>query len=152
MDTPRSLFADFARLIADIHNLEDLLMQEISAPGLTDLQHRLLQVVYFDGRRTPGEISHCLGSNLPNTSREVKKLAEKGLLEKSPSPQDRRSVLVDLTPEGRRTIENLLERMMDQYFRWNGMPDSDSIRKTRKAIRILQKRVLQPALEAAQSS
>ena len=152
MNPPKELFADFARLIADIHNLEDHLMQEISTPGLTDLQHRLMQVVYFDGRRTLGEISHCLGSNLPNTSREVKKLVGKGLLEKSPSPDDGRSVLVGMTEEGRRTIEELLGRMMDVCFRWNGIPDPESVRKSRKAIRVLEREILQPALKAAQSS
>lgn len=153
MESPTRLFAEFARLIADIHNLEDFLMQEISTPDLTDLQQRLLQVIYFDGRRRSiGEISQCLGSNLPNTSREVRKLVDKGLLEKSPSPNDGRSVLVGMTDEGRLAMEELLNRMMDMYFRWNGPPDSESIRKSRKAIRVLEKEILHPALAAAQSS
>jgi DNA-binding MarR family transcriptional regulator len=44
----------------------------------------------------------------------VDRLAARGLVKRLPDPQDRRGVLVELTPEGRRRVDAAVDALLDQ--------------------------------------
>ncbi|MEP9375401.1 response regulator [Aquabacter sp. CN5-332] len=56
--------------------------------------------------------SLCIASGAPTTTalRRIEDMKEAGLLDRIPDPQDRRRVLVHLTPEGRKRMEAFVQR------------------------------------------
>ena len=63
-------------------------------------QARTLIHLSVAGRRRMGELAEDLGVKLPTATRIVDRLVERGLVERSASPEDRRVVWVEPTPEG----------------------------------------------------
>ena len=59
----------------------------------------------FDQERTPSELSAATGLSLAATTAMVDRLERKGFVRRSRSADDRRKVLVDMTPEGRRRTD-----------------------------------------------
>ncbi|PRQ12489.1 hypothetical protein C1Y63_00030 [Corynebacterium sp. 13CS0277] len=74
--------------------------------GLSLSEFDILATIYHSP--TPPTIN-CLGAELVLTtsglSRAVTRLVSKGLITKTPSPEDKRASIVALTDEGRRTFE-----------------------------------------------
>lgn len=105
------LFRRLAGFVSRIRELETDIRQGVYEDVLTPLQHQSLEVLYFSGPRNLTSLSHCLGINLSNGSREVRKLDRLGLVKKSISGMDRRVVEVELSDSGRGTVEQVLARM-----------------------------------------
>ena len=59
-----------------------------------------------------GELARSLLLTCGGMTHRLDRLEERGLVERRPSPEDRRSVLVSLTPQGLATTEEALERRM----------------------------------------
>ncbi|AZP39513.1 MAG: MarR family transcriptional regulator [Acidipropionibacterium acidipropionici] len=59
--------------------------------------------------RTPGALAEAERISAPAMTRTVNAMAEAGLVRRMKHPEDSRSVLVVLTDEGRRTIEEVLD-------------------------------------------
>lgn len=74
---------------------------------------------------TPGELARIEGVRRPTVTRVITRLAESGLIERREDPEDRRSALLSVTPEGHRYLDehrsrksawlaNLIEDMPDE--------------------------------------
>lgn len=59
----------------------------------------------FDAPMTLKQIADMTGSDAPATTVAVNDLEDRGLVERNPHPENRRSKLVSLTPAGRRIVE-----------------------------------------------
>ena len=68
--------------------------------GTTQTQCIFITEIGWVGQLTLRELAHRLGFDKSWTSRVVDGLVAAGLLRKTPSPADRRSVLISLTPHG----------------------------------------------------
>lgn len=66
-----------------------------------------------DGRRTVGQLKSVMVDDSPNVSRALGKLVELGLVEKSRSAEDQRTVHVCLTRAGERAHEEGDARLLD---------------------------------------
>jgi DNA-binding MarR family transcriptional regulator len=80
------------------------------AAGLTPQQHQaLLAIKGFPGRDrvTVGELAERLQLRHHSTVGLIDRLAREKLVGRAPSPEDRRRVLVQLTPRGEKTLEKL---------------------------------------------
>jgi len=81
---------------------------EDARPCLEELgtrpQHVFLLAQAARGKR-PGEIAQTLHLPPPSVSHLLGDLEEKGWIERRPDPNDRRRLLPELTPEGRRQLE-----------------------------------------------
>ncbi|MEZ4532136.1 MAG: MarR family transcriptional regulator [Thermomicrobiales bacterium] len=73
------------------------LMNDRGISGLTLPQVKALIYLYNNGERSMGELASGLAVSLPSASELVDRLIERGLVEKSVDPSDRRRVLVALT-------------------------------------------------------
>lgn len=81
-------------------------MRRLSAEeGLTPAQSGLLATLVRRGPTRAGDLAACEGLNPTMLSRVLGLLADDGLLVRTPDPRDRRSVLVEATPAGRRLRE-----------------------------------------------
>jgi DNA-binding MarR family transcriptional regulator len=66
---------------------------------------KVLLCVNRSGRRSPGEIAQHLLVSTGTMTNRLDKLEKSGLVKRLPDPEDRRGVLVELTADGRATLD-----------------------------------------------
>ncbi|MDO5034538.1 MAG: MarR family transcriptional regulator [Actinomycetaceae bacterium] len=66
---------------------------------------------------TPGVLMNELLVSSGTMTNRIDRLEGKGLVERSPSPSDRRAVLVTLTVEGRKRVDSALKSLLDDERR-----------------------------------
>ena len=110
MDASRVLAAVIAQSIAS------------ADPSLTLPQMRVLTIVSRQGPLNLNAVAQSLGVHPSNATRTCNRLVEAGLLDRRDNPEDRRNVVLTLTPEGhalwegvmnhrRRSIEEVVRRL-----------------------------------------
>jgi DNA-binding MarR family transcriptional regulator len=80
--------------------------------GLTPGHIKTLYELDGDDGRPMGELAASLACDASNATWLVDRLEERGLVERRPHPRDRRVKTVVLTPEGVKTKQLLVERML----------------------------------------
>ena len=78
--------------------------RQISVAEWVALRH-----LYGQASLTPGELAQLLGMTRGAVSKVLDKLEDKGLVTGQTKPEDHRSQLLSLTPEGKRLIPALVE-------------------------------------------
>jgi DNA-binding MarR family transcriptional regulator len=84
--------------------------------GDSDLTHRqfaVLSTLEHYGRMTQTELAARIRIDRSTINEMMPRLQERGLVIREPSPLDKRAVEVELTPEGRRTHEEVLPAVLD---------------------------------------
>jgi DNA-binding MarR family transcriptional regulator len=74
------------------------------AGGVSLAQHHLLAPLAADGPLPIGALAEAAAVAAPTATRMLDGLVRDGLVTRSPSDSDRRSVLIDLTPAGRDAV------------------------------------------------
>jgi DNA-binding MarR family transcriptional regulator len=91
--------------------LESRLDKLFAGFGLTLLQYNALRILYVrDAEQTgipTGTIGSMMVNLVPDVSRLLDRLVSAGHIERTPSPEDRRVVLVKLTQQGYDLVESL---------------------------------------------
>lgn len=95
-----TLFQNFVTFTAAVHRVQQDLTKEAKPDELTALQYSMLEHIAVGQPLTPSDISDCFHMSMPNTSRELKKLVQKGLVEKRESEEDRRKLRIHLSKAG----------------------------------------------------
>jgi len=65
--------------------------------------------------RTPGELAEIERVSAPSMTRTVGGLVERGLVERTADPEDRRQVILSLTPQARRLLKDI-RRQRDAWM------------------------------------
>lgn len=78
---------------------------EEACPDLTFPQYNALMAVRDAGEVSVKHLAERLQVSPPSASTMVDRLVEMGLLDRQPNPNDRRSVLIRLSPVGNESIE-----------------------------------------------
>jgi DNA-binding MarR family transcriptional regulator len=81
-----------------------------SADGLTLRQLRALGIIEHAQPLSLSTLADGLGVNASNASRTCDQLVERGLVLRTQNPEDRRGVLLSLSPAGRRTLATIMKR------------------------------------------
>ena len=76
---------------------------------LTREQLRVMFLLSFKGRSSPGEMAASFGVPKANVTSIIDRLVEKGLISRQGNPDDRRSYILSLTEEGKSQVERLRE-------------------------------------------
>lgn len=84
---------------------------------LTPVQFTMLGFIGVNRMVTPSLISERMPMSMPNTSRELKKLREKGLCERVDDPKDRRKQYVRLSREGEMLIHGVFSRIEARFHK-----------------------------------
>jgi len=103
-----ALFNKCITFLTSVHQVTHELTQSAKSDSITPVQYKILEYITVSQPVTPSEISDCQHISMPNTSRELKKLIEKNLIEKLTDTEDRRKQFICLSKEG--------EIMMNQAF------------------------------------
>jgi len=76
---------------------------------LTREQLRVMFLLSFKGRSSPGEVAASFGVPKANVTSIIDRLVDKGLISRQENPDDRRSYILSLTEEGKSQVERLRE-------------------------------------------
>lgn len=105
MTTSSDLFNEIiplGRLIHMVNQHTDRLLGESLAPyGITATQFKVLCSINCQGSIAPVELKKRLSVDLGALTRMLDRLASRAWITRLPNPQDKRGILVTLTPAGR---------------------------------------------------
>lgn len=100
-------------LVSVTRSLFRHLQHDLRRVGVTVPQFWVLQSLDVHGPLTAGRLSQWLEVTLPTVTGITDHLEELGYVARSTSPDDRRRVLIRLTPKGARTLRALHEHHSD---------------------------------------
>ncbi len=135
------LFNRIVGLISGLHGLEAKLSSD-KTDDVTALQMNLLMILFFSSYSSMSSLSKCLGINLPNCSREVKKLTNMKLVKKNVSASDKRKTELSLTDIGRKRVESFLNEMKDNFFKEKQNWTDEKIKKCVENIDNIERDIL----------
>ncbi|WHY87094.1 MarR family transcriptional regulator [Neobacillus novalis] len=104
----KALFFKCVSFTTSVHRVTHELTQNAKSDSITPVQYSILEYITVSQPVTLSDISDCQHISMPNTSREVKKLSEKNLIEKISDTEDRRKQYIRLSKDG--------EIMMNEAF------------------------------------
>jgi len=140
----KELFNQFVAFTTAVHQVTHELTQNVKIDNITPVQYKILEYIKVSQPITPTEISDCQHMSLPNTSRELRKLQERKLIEKISDTEDRRKHYVCLTEEGEKIMEEAfacIEERFQQLIQHASKKDLEDINY---ALNILDKKVFNP--------
>ncbi|WP_059173169.1 MarR family winged helix-turn-helix transcriptional regulator [Bacillus sp. FJAT-27445] len=104
----RVLFQKVVSFTSSVHRVTYELTKNAKPDSISQVQYNILEYIAVSQPVTPSEINDCQNMSMPNTSRELKKLSEKNLIEKIHDSEDRRKQFIRLSKDG--------EAMMSDAF------------------------------------
>lgn len=107
----------------------------------TPVQYNILEYILFSQPVTLSQISDCLHISMPNASREMKKLIDKGLCEKFSVPEDRRKQLIKLSPKGQNIMDKTFNRVEESIMQRLQEASSEELEQINEAINLLHRRL-----------
>jgi DNA-binding MarR family transcriptional regulator len=145
-DAADRLAASAARLrMAIVRTARRLRQEAAGAVGeLTPTSAAALATVERHGPLTPSELAAIERVKRPTATRTLRVLAEAGLVERTPDPDDGRSALVSVTPAGRERLRRLRGRK-NAYLarRMRTLPEAD-VETLERAAEILERLLEDP--------
>jgi DNA-binding MarR family transcriptional regulator len=107
--------------------------QRTAGGTLTNSQLWALSVLR-EGEKTAGEIAESTLNNPATTTAMLDQLEERGVLQRQRSTEDRRVILVSLTPKGRRIVE---EKHVRAQVLWREMLKDANEEEIEAAVRVM---------------
>lgn len=105
-------------------SLSSTLLATARPESLTPMQFEILQILFTGERTTLSELCGCTKLSMSNASRDVKKLVERGLVEKRNDPQDKRVHWLVLSGAGAELMEGAFGTLRGIFReRYQGLPD-----------------------------
>jgi DNA-binding MarR family transcriptional regulator len=112
-DSARRILDELSALIRELSRISS---GPDEGPAMTATQRlALFELVKSEPLRL-NDLAQQMGTSAPTASRAVDALDELGLVERRPDPTDRRAITIELTPEGRKSVEERKARV-DAAFR-----------------------------------
>ncbi|WP_369683849.1 MarR family winged helix-turn-helix transcriptional regulator [Salipaludibacillus sp. LMS25] len=136
-----TLFNQFVTFTTAVHRVTHDITKNVKADHITPLQYNILEYLYVSQPVTPTDISECHDLSMPNTSRELKKLTEKWLIEKVEDPLDRRKRYVQLSSEGKSMMKDAFDVVEAHFQKRIKDATDDDLHDIEKAIITLQNKL-----------
>lgn len=115
-------------LVLISERLQEELAHKLRPHKLNDSEFRTLITLFSrpDGTSTPGEVCVFTSLGVTNMTRIANALVKRGLITRGPSAQDRRRVVLQITPAGRRFVQKMLPSMFPRLkLIFDGFSKSD---------------------------
>lgn len=84
--------------------------------GLTMATARIMHIIKAHGPQTPTQILRFLGGTKSNLTQRLNLLEKHGLVQRSTATEDKRSVLIRLTDQGKKRYEEVWKRMTEKAW------------------------------------
>lgn len=78
---------------------------------LTTIQYNIVEYLFFKEGVTLSDVSACMYLSMPNASREVRKLADKGYVVKRQDKEDKRKHTILLSDDGRQLMSETFAKI-----------------------------------------
>ena len=79
----------------------------LSKYSMTRASGAVLSAIHFDNKDTPSALSSFIGIDGAAITRHLDRIEKEGLVKRIQNPQDRRSVILKLTPKGARLVPKI---------------------------------------------
>lgn len=109
------LFQKFVAFSAAVHQITNDITKDVKSEALTPLQYKILEYIAVSQPVTLSEVSDCMQMSMPNTSREVKKLSEKGVCTRITDPDDRRKQGITLSAAGEALMNEAFQQIAARF-------------------------------------
>ena len=118
--TPDSAMVDRLEALANstLQRFLTMLRDAAPDPRLSYQRYRLLAQIQSAGQLAIGDIAVSLRIARSTASEAIARLAEEGLVQKAVASKDGRSVVVSVTPLGRRLVVRRRKVLWDAYRAW----------------------------------
>ena len=121
--------ARLTRLLLMVGRAFDEAVEESLAPHKINHSDFLALMILYsrpDGSSTPGELCEYTSQGATNMTRIANALVKRGLITRGPSEEDRRRVVIRITPAGRRFVQKLLPPLFPRVSAaFTGFSDTD---------------------------
>lgn len=137
------LFQQFVAFTTNLHEVTQSLTQNVKLENITALQYKILEYIKVSQAVTATEISNCLHMSLPNTSRELRKLQERKLIEKTNDQTDRRKQVIRLTLEGEKMMTEAFNSIEEKFLQLLDGTSSQDVEAISGALDLLEQKIFQ---------
>ena len=137
----KALFNDFISFTTSVHRVTYELTKNVKSDSVTQIQYKILEYIAVNQPVTPSDINDCQDMAMPNTSRELKKLSEKNLIEKLNDPQDRRKQTIRLSKAGEAMMTEAFSTIESRFLKRMENASKADLEDIDRAIDILQKKL-----------
>jgi len=124
----------FSSALTDV--LQNRLLHEAGAVGLSFSQLKLLQLLAIAETQTVGELAAFLGVSNAAASKTVEKLVQQGWVSRATAESDRRTANVTLTPRARRLLATYEQKRREKL---NKVFEKTSAQELRKLARLMDR-------------
>lgn len=135
------LFLKFIDFVAAVHETTHAFTKGAKLEDVTPAQYKMLEYIAVSQPVTLSSIGDCTHMSLPNTSREIKKLTQKGLCEKVADANDRRKQLIRLSEKGQQLMNGIFGHMLTQLEERIGALSGEKLKEIEQALDLLHKQV-----------
>lgn len=138
----QSLFQSFTNFINTMYGFTEDIKKDLKPSTVTPLQNEILLCLYANHTKCVSGISDSLNLNLPNTSRELKKLTELDLIEKGDDPNDKRKSIIILSQKGKNLMNTSFSAVEEEFNeKFSSLP-KEEIKELEDAIRLIEEKLL----------
>ncbi|MFD2117200.1 MarR family winged helix-turn-helix transcriptional regulator [Paenibacillus yanchengensis] len=137
----KALFYKLVSFSNAVHHVTNELTKNATTHAISQVQYSILEFVFVSNMVTPSEISDCLHTTMSNTSRELSKLYEKGLIIKTNDLQDKRRTLITLSPDGKKLMNEVFDIVEERFAKRIDNVSSEQLKTIEQAIDTLQSTV-----------
>lgn len=137
----KDLFHKFVTFTASVHRVTHEISKNTKSDTITPVQYGILEYLYISQPVTPSEISDCQYLSMPNTSRELKKLSEKKLIEKFGDGEDRRKQYIRLSRDGEILMKSAFNFIENHFLNRIKDASKEDLEDIAHALDILHKKV-----------
>lgn len=109
------LYKNFMQFTVTLSEAMDVLTNNLEFDGITRVQFNILQHIALEQPVTLSQISYCQNMSMPNTSREIRKLSERGFVYKYSDEKDRRINYIKLTEDGTKLMNTVSDFMEERF-------------------------------------
>ncbi|REK72061.1 MarR family transcriptional regulator [Paenibacillus paeoniae] len=135
------MFQNFVAFLSEFHQATHQFTKDVRPEGTTAAQYDILEYLMVSQPATLSEVSECVHMSMPNTSREIRKLEEKGLCEKTSDPLDKRKQLIQLTTSGQAIMGQAFNEIEARFMARIQDASPEDIRELEHALQVIRKQV-----------
>ncbi|GGN94416.1 MarR family winged helix-turn-helix transcriptional regulator [Saccharibacillus kuerlensis] len=136
-----ALFQKVVAFASSVHEVTHEMTRGVKNEDVTPVQYKILEYMMFAQPVTPSEIADCVDLSLPNTSRELRKLLEKGLCKKAVDDADRRRQLFRLSPDGQSLMGRVFAQAQQGFEQQIAGLSKEELEKIEGALELLRAKV-----------
>jgi MarR family transcriptional regulator, teicoplanin-associated locus regulator len=137
----KALFYQLVSFTTSVHRVTHELTKNAKSDSISQVQYNILEYIAVSQPVTPSDISDCQNIAMPNTSRELRKLSEKNLIEKINDPEDRRKQYIRLTINGEALMNEAFSTIETRFLKRIENASKADLDEINRALETLQKKL-----------